>query len=258
MKFTGPDFIIVGSQKCGTSSLFHYLSQHVQIIPSRIKEVHYFDLNYSKGDEWYHDFFPTWKEKIFLSIKERKKVITGEASPYYIFHPSAVERIYKYSSDIKIIVLLRNPTERAWSHFRHNKRKGREHNTFSEALNLENQRIFNGCDEKDYENVNHTFGYQHYSYCKRGEYFSQIERLFKFFNRKNVLILESEMFFSDTQKVMDEVCGFLKIQKVDREYKIVNKGDKKTIDPKIKNRLQRHFQPYNERLYQLIGKKFNW
>jgi len=91
-----PSFVIVGAQKAGTTSLYRYLIQHPNIKSSLLKEIHYFDLNYNKSLSWYHLFFP---------LKTKKNNITGEASPYYMFHPFAIERIAKVNPDIKIKII---------------------------------------------------------------------------------------------------------------------------------------------------------
>ena len=260
MNLIGPDFICIGAQKCGTTSLYQYLSQHPQIIPAAMKEVHYFDLNYIRGDEWYNGFFPTWKKKLSLMIQKRKRMITGEASPYYIFHPHSLERIYKYNSNVKIIVLLRDPVERMWSHFRYAKVRGKEYLNFSEALEREDSRIKDEY-EKMMQNENYrSFEHQRHSYRKRSEYYHQVEEVFKFFDRKNVLLLKSEDLFCDTQRIMDEVCVFLKVQKIDSdEYRIANKGGlKESIDPVIEKKMREYFKPYNEKLYDLTGRNFGW
>src|SRR5262245_18320944 len=102
-----PHFIIIGAQRCGTTSLYNYLIRQLGVIPAAMKEVHFFDLNYQKGNEWYFSQFP----------ELGRDQITGEASPYYIFHPRVPQRIKNLLPSIKLIVLLRNPTNRAFSHY---------------------------------------------------------------------------------------------------------------------------------------------
>lgn len=104
-----PDFIIIGVQKGGTTSLYSYLTQHPQIAPATQKEIHYFDFNFDKSTDWYCSHFSTSSEGEYL--------LAGEASPYYIFHPQVPQRIYDLFPQVKIIALLRNPVERAISHY---------------------------------------------------------------------------------------------------------------------------------------------
>ena len=101
-----PDFLIIGAQKCGTSSMFAYLNQHPQMKLPDVKEIHFFDLNYSNGLDWYTSHFPP------ASLSHR--MVTGEASPYYLFHPHVPERVRLHCPDVKLVVMLRNPVDRAY------------------------------------------------------------------------------------------------------------------------------------------------
>ena len=121
---TKPNFLIIGAQRCGTTSLYNYLIQHPQIVPSSKKEVHFFDLNFHLGQSWYEKHFPEVSDNI----------LTGEASPYYIFHPLCPKRIFDYDPSVKLIVILRNPIDRAYSHYRHIVRLGHEPLKFEDAL----------------------------------------------------------------------------------------------------------------------------
>ncbi len=103
-----PDFIILGAQRAGTSSLYYYLSQHPQILPAVRKELHFFDDHYRRGLGWYRSQFPT---------RGARGTITGEATPYYLSHPHAPARIQRLLPQARLIVLLRNPVERAISHY---------------------------------------------------------------------------------------------------------------------------------------------
>ena len=129
-----PSFIIIGAQRCGTTSLYDYLSHHPQIIPSPVKELFYFDDYYTRPIEWYKSFFPTKKEQEKLERDLVASVITGEASPSYFFHPYAAKRIKETLPQIKLILVLRDPIERAYSHYTHIKRVNREPLSFEEAI----------------------------------------------------------------------------------------------------------------------------
>jgi hypothetical protein len=102
-----PDFLIIGAAKSGTTSLFHYLSQHPQIKPARKKEIHFFDINYSKGVNWYRAYFPIRK----------KNQLAFEASASYYCYPDVPQRIHDLIPTVKIIMVVRNPIDRAWSHY---------------------------------------------------------------------------------------------------------------------------------------------
>ena len=112
-----PDFVIIGAQKSGTSSLYDFVVQHPAILPAAKKELHYFSLGYKKGEYWYRLRFP---------IRASQKLLSGEASPIYLFYPMVPGRMKKLLPDVKLIVILRNPVDRAYSHYHDTKRKKRE------------------------------------------------------------------------------------------------------------------------------------
>ncbi len=127
-----PDFLIVGAARCGTSSLYHYLCQHPSIGRAQTKEVHYFDVNYDKSSLWYRAHFPTIGAK-WLHGSREKPFITGEATAYYLFHPHVPKRVFDLMPGVKVIALLRNPIDRAYSHSQRSVRRGREKISFEEA-----------------------------------------------------------------------------------------------------------------------------
>lgn len=258
----GPDFVVVvvvGGQKCGTTSLYHYISHHPQVISAKTKEVHYFDLNFEKGDRWYNEQFPSPLEKIKRSIKIKKKVITGEASPYYMVLPFAIERMHSYNSHIKIIVLLRDPIERALSHFYHEKKLDMEKLSIEDAIKEEGVRTEGELKKMEHDTSYKSINYQHYTYLKRGEYAEQIKNLLTFFDKKNILLIQSEEFYRDTEKVMSKVYNFLNIDEVHCKYEVKNKSKyNKIISDKTREILRVFYKNRNKKLFELIGTKFDW
>lgn len=204
-----PDFYIAGTQKGGTTSLFKYLSQHPQFLPPSKKEIHYFEKpsNRKKGAIWYKSHFPL-KYKL-----KSANAITGEATPFmYAYHVPRL--VHELTPDAKIIFLLRNPIQRAFSHYQHNVNKHQfESLTFSEAIRLEENRIAN-----DLKHIQHNEWYNDgdnraFSYVNRGNYQNQIKRWEKHFKPEQILIIKSEDFFSNSQHVLSQVTDFLQIEK---------------------------------------------
>lgn len=248
-----PTFIIVGAQKAGTTSLYKYLVQHPAIKSTLLKEVHYFDLNYDKPLSWYQAFFP---------LKKKNNRITGEASPYYIFHPYAIKRIAENNPNIKIIVLLREPASRAISHYYHEVRKGKEKLSMKEAFEKENLRL-KGELEKFKSNPNYRgFNYQRYSYKSRGLYVNQIEEIKKYFKEDNIKIIDSKDFFKQTKQTTKEVFNFIGVDsnfdiKNEKKFNVGNNA-KDPDEEQIYTELKAFYKEPNITLYKSIGKQFDW
>ncbi len=248
-----PDFIIIGAQRCGTTSLYNYLSQHPCVVPALVKEVHFFDINFHKGIHWYRSHFPTFLEKY------KQNIITGEASPYYIFHPHAARRIFKIIPQVKLIVLLRNPVDRAYSHYHHEVRIGAETLSFEEAIEKESERL-KGEIKKMLENENYySFNHQHYSYLSRGIYIDQIKVWMSLFPKEQILIIKSEDFYANPSAVFRRVLEFLNLPIWEpKEYKKFNYANYPKMNPATRKRLIKFFEPYNQKLYEYLGVNFGW
>ncbi|MGF1472416.1 MAG: sulfotransferase domain-containing protein [Rubrobacteraceae bacterium] len=250
-----PEVLVIGTQKGGTTSFYNsVLSKHSHFMAAAKKEIHYFDTpKFSKGIEWYRSNFPPpiWKDG--------RKVITGEASPYYMFHPLAARRAASTVPYAKLIVLLRNPVDRAHSDYQHKVRAGNEHLDFEQAIEAEEKRI-RGEKEKmmadgDYISRN----YRRYSYLSRGIYVDQLIEWHKYFPQDQCLILKSEAFFEDPGTTAKLVFDFLDLpeEEVDVE-EILNKGTYSPMNPDTRQRLEDYFEPHNQRLYEYLGVDFGW
>jgi len=254
-----PDFLIMGAARSGTTSLYEYLVQHPCIEPCIVKQLHYFDQYFQRGTNWYKVNFSTiWKKFYSLKIK-KNKFITGEATPYYLHNPNAPKRVFELIPNVKLIVLLRNPVERAYSHYKIKKRNHTEELTFEEATQQEKNRI-QGEMAKMIKNENYfSFIYHRLSYISTGLYAEHLERWLKFFPRNQLLIIQSEEFLRDTTKVYNRVLEFLNMPKFElKEYKKFRKSEKSTMNPNTRKQLTEFCKPYNEKLYSLIGTRFDW
>ena len=181
-----PDFVIIGAMKCGTSALYANLSQHQHVERAAKKELNYFDAHFDKGVEWYRSQFPSprWKDG--------RRSITGEATPNYLPHPSVPERMAQQLPQARLIVLLRNPIDRAYSHYHHRLRKIRETRSFEEAI-----------IEEEKTQPHNPFGY-----LSRGIYVDQLVSWSKFFNEEQMLVLKSEDFFERPQETLKLVLDW--------------------------------------------------
>jgi len=241
-----PSFIIIGAKKCGTTSLFHYLSEHPDIGEPTWKEISYFNIHFAKGKLWYKSFFP-----ISLPKSEPQDLITGEATASYICHPQAPQRIAETLPEVKLIALLRNPVDRAFSHYHHTKRIGREDLDFEEAIAQEKSRV------KQLENKNQAYNY---TYLSSGLYAEQLKNWLNLFDRQQLLILKSEDFFDHPEAIFQQVLNFLELPNWSlRNYRKYNYNfSAQMIEPSTRKYLREYFQPHNQKLYELLGVDFGW
>lgn len=250
-----PDFIIIGAQRCGTTSLYRNLVTHPCVVPAFRKEVHFFDNNYKKGVLWYKAHFHTTLYEWYKKKLYNHTVITGEASPYYIFHPRAPLRVFNTVPHVKLIAILRNPVDRAYSHYYHERRRGVETHSFEKALKKEKERLSREGEPLD---NSYKFHHQHFSYLVRGIYADQLKAWLQFFPREQLLIL-TESFFDDIPAGFDRVIHFLGLPpwKI-KKYTQYNIAQYPEMNQTTRTWLQKYFEPHNNRLYQLVGRDFGW
>lgn len=246
-----PDFIIIGAQKSGSSSLYWWLYQHPQISMSFDKETKFFDRHYSKGIAWYRHQFP---------LTSTKNKLAGDNTPYYVFHPLVPERVHKACPDTRFIAILRNPIDRAYSQYQMERRKGRELNaTFEGAIKGELERIKLARIEVNNNPLENNHIHENTSYLSRGLYIDQIEDWLKWFDLKQLLVLESESLFKEPETGLKSVYDFLGVSNVIANdltpYNVVSYA---SMDPELREELSGFFAPYNKRLERLLGMKFNW
>ena len=193
-----PDFICVGAQKAGTTTLDQHLRCHSQVYLPSIKEVQYFSNKYSKGIRWYHHHF--------VDATESQRI--GEVTPYYLFHPFCAERISKSLPQAKIIVLLRDPVARAVSGYFHSRRLGYEPLELEAALLAESERL-RGAEKQLAKLGGRHYSHQHHSYLSRSRYEVQLKRYFEHFPESQILVLQSEAFFRSPSEVLSKIFRFL-------------------------------------------------
>ena len=257
---TTPDFIIVGAQRCGTTSLYRYLIGHPSVVPASKKEVHFFDFNYEKGLGWYRSHFPLRAYKYYRKTIHGKSLLTGEASPYYLFHPQALRRIAETFPAIKLIAILRNPIDRAYSHYQHEVRRGHETLSFEEAIDRERQRLQGELDGMLAEESSCSFAHQHYSYLSRGIYATQLCELRRAgFSDEQVLALQAEEFFGAAEHHFKRLLEFLGLPEWQPEkFEPFNLLDYEEMGGGMRERLRLFFEPHNQKLYELLGRDFGW
>jgi hypothetical protein len=254
-----PDFLIVGTQRGGTTSMFKALLGHPSFIPPRLRKgVHYFDVAYDRGPRWYRGHFARADQAAAQSKRIGAPVITGEASPYYMWHPTAPDRIAADLPGVKLVVLLRDPVERAYSGHAHELARGFETEPFERALALEGERLAGEADKMRADASYHSQAMQHLAHAGRGEYIDQLEHLEKVFGRERLLVLDSHDYFSTPAPIFAEMCAFLGIPDAVVEHDQHNARPRRTMAPELEARLRDHFEPFDARLAAWWGRTPSW
>jgi hypothetical protein len=237
-----PDFVIIGAQRGGTTSLYRYLIEHPDIEPASRKEVHFFDGNYERGMDWYRAHFP-------LQGASR---LTGEASPSYLFAPAAPARIRAALPQARYIALLRNPVDRAFSHYQLMVKRGIEPLSFEEAIAAEPERLTGTGDP-------FTLAWRHFSYIRRGLYAEQLERWLASFPREQLLVLKSEDFYAEPAATLRQTQAWLGLPaRLPATLTAHQVGDYVGMSSATRERLGDYFAPSNRRLYDLLVRDLGW
>lgn len=249
-----PDFLILGAKKCGTTALYWYLTQHPRVRPAFQKEVHFFTAAYGRGRLWYRSFFPTGLARALAA----EPFLTGEATPDYLFHTYAAARVRRDLPDARLIVILRNPVDRAYSSYNHNLRSGLETLSFEEALDREEERLASAGGSVPRPGRFH-FGQEHHSYCARGVYVDQLEAWLEQVPREQLLVLATEDLRSRRSETLRAALEFLGLPpREPEELKRMNVSLYPELDEGLRRRLEAYFEPHNRRLYELLGRDLGW
>jgi Sulfotransferase domain len=257
-----PNVMILGAQKAGTTMLFALLARHPMVLTSCIKEVHYFDLHYGKGIDWYRAHFPLSREVEEPAAQSRSSVVL-EASPYYLFHPAVPSRVAQAIPNARFIVLLRDPVARAWSHYWHERTRGYEWRLADAAFQCEAERLRGQEQRLLAEPSYRSHAHRHFSYLARSRYANQLERWFAQFRRSQFLVLRSEDLFASPADTVSLVLRFLMLpDDVDlpRESHLAahSAGAYPPIPNPLLRRLTGELEDSNAALQTLLGSAFSW
>ncbi len=254
-----PDYLIIGAAKCGTSSLHDYLLQHPNTGQSLTKQIHFFDRYYNRKISWYKVSFPFVWTKFFTEKIKRRKFVTGEATPHYMTHPLAAQRASLIVPNAKIIVMLRNPVDRAYSHYHMEKAHNKEELTFEEAISQEPERIKDEIEEMLNNKNNSGRNYPHRAYIKSGEYLEQIKKWRDLFPQENFLFIDSAEFNKNPSKVYNDTLRFLGLSPYELEkYKKIRKRKYEKMNNQTRNKLVDYFRTHNKELFEYLNLKFDW
>lgn len=270
--YSRPSFFIIGAQKCGTTSFYDYIAQHPQVLPASQKEVNFFDYRYKNGERWYRRHFPNRWKILSTAWHLKLPVLTGEATPCYFLFPHAPQRLHLMAPHAKLLVLLRNPVDRAYSHYQMNiaKQNARlvkglplpwqEPLSFEDALAKEDERLTEAMALLKRNPLSNGFNFRLYSYRTRGLYAQQLKRWLEYFPIEQFWFGESSQLQKQTDEVYQDALAFLGLEHWELpDYQRTNEGSyKNAMNPETRARLVESFKPYNEQLYQLLGRRFDW
>ncbi|MGH9170249.1 MAG: sulfotransferase domain-containing protein [Acidimicrobiales bacterium] len=239
-----PSFVIIGAQRAGTTSVYEWICSQPGAMAAVRKEIHYFDVNYDRGENWYKSHFRAG----------RPGMATGEASPYMLFHPLSPERAARdLDGATRYVALLREPVARAVSQYWHEYAAGHEHEPFDRAIALEAERL-QGSHDVVLRGEGH-YSHQHHSYAARGEYASQLRRWFEAVGRDRLLVVESEQVLRDPVAA-GEVLEWLGLPASSSSLPVLNGAARASDAPSSTiDSLRGHFARHNNELFELLGRE---
>jgi hypothetical protein len=253
-----PDFLIIGAQKAGTTALYSYLREHPAVVGPPWKEVSFFDRHFWRGAAWYRGHFPN---RLYLrGVRARAGVepIVGEASPSYLFHPHAPERAAALVPDVRLIALVRNPIDRALSHYHHEVALGREPLPFEQALDQEDARM-----EGELERMRDPRYFSHawwnFTYQARGRYAEQLARWLELYPRERLLVVPSEDLLERPGETYRQVLEFLGAPAHElQSYPRIFVREYHDMAPRTRGQLRDYYAEPNRRLCELLGRDLGW
>ncbi len=247
-----PDFLVIGAQRSGTTSLYHYLAAHPHVRSPFGKELQFFTLHWKHGVGWYKSHFPLVQRLVEGDVRLK----TFEASPYYLYHPSAAERAASVVPRAALVALLRNPVDRAFSHYLHNVRLGFETLTFEDALLAEEERTAGEAERLVADPRSVSRRHQRYSYVDRGRYLPQLLAWERHFPGQS-MVLTSEQMYDDPGATFARVLAFLGLEPWTpaqfRQYTKRPIGASPQIAPQTRELLLARFEEPNRALAARLG-----
>jgi hypothetical protein len=256
-----PTFLIVGAQRSGTTTLFKALTQHPGVLPPTLRKgVHYFDIAYDHDLDWYRRHFPTRVAVARATRLVGAPAAVGESSPYYLWHPAAPARIAAALPDVRVIAVLRDPVERAYSAWSHERARGYESEEFARALALEAERLAGQAEKLLDESTRNprSFAHQHQAYLSRGVYVDQLGRMAEAVGRDQVLVLDSVDLWSRPDEHWPQVLEFLGLPDAPVALEKHNARTRSPMDDDLRQRLTEHFADADARLAQWWGRTPSW
>ena len=251
-----PDFIIFGTVRSGTTSLYYNICNHPCIEPADYDEIGFFDSNFELGINWYKSHFPTINKKNII-LKKEKYFATGEDTPFYFWNEDVINRILKLIPNVRLIAILRNPVDRTYSNYHLARRQKDEESSFEDVIKKE--KAFIEKELKIGENISFEKEVDIWPFMSRSIYVEQLKKWYKKFPSEQIHIISTEDFLKEPDATLKNIFEFLNVPNKEisnLEKKKVAKYDK--MKDETRKDLLDFFKPYNEQLFDLIGKRFQW
>jgi hypothetical protein len=258
-----PDWLIIGTKRGGTTSLWNYLVEHPlvpRLYPAwNTKSTHYFEENWHRGEAWFRSHFPTVRQRDALARRYGAAPRAGEASPLYMFDPRVPARVRALLPDVRLVVLLRDPVERAYSHWKERRTEGTEPLDFPAALAAEQRRTAGERDRMMADPAYHSEAYDRFSYRARGRYVEHLRAWLGLFDRRQLLVLASEALYAEPAATHRRVLDFLGLPPHELErYPVYNDRRSAPLDPAVRAELTDYYRPYNAALRSLLDLDAPW
>ncbi|MCL8027261.1 sulfotransferase [Nocardioides bruguierae] len=255
-----PGLLITGGQRCGTTSLYKALVQQPHLHrPVWRKGVHFFDTDFDKGVDWYRSHFPLVSTVRRSGERHGLAATCFESSPYYLFHPLAAERIKATLPEVQVVVLVRDPVERAVSAHAHERGRGYEPLDLLDALEAEESRLAGEEERLANDPTYRSHAHQHQAYRARGEYAVQLEKLAGVLGRERIHVVDSHRFFEDPAPVYTALLDALGTRTVvPTRFEQHNARRPAPIDAGLRRELEAHFAPHDEALASWLGAPASW
>jgi hypothetical protein len=255
-----PSFLVIGGQRCGTTTIFKSLSSHPQVMrPPVEKGTDYYTLHHHRGLDWYRGHFPI-ESYSRLRAARAGGAVAFEACTYYAFHPLAIERMARDFPGMKLVLMLRDPVERAYSAFKHELARGFEtEQDFSRALDLEDARLGGELERIIADPTYESIAHRHHAYMRRGQYAEQLERVWAHFPKEQVHVLQSEAFFESPEREFTELLEFLGLRPFGgASFDRHNARPGAPMPEPARRRLASHFRSHDEHLADLLQERPRW